>query len=402
MATSVATLDESQLTVSTAIDRTSAIPWYCYAVALGATSILVGGIWDISWHQTIGRDSFWTPAHIAIYLGGVIPGLSCGWLVLQSTFSATFFGTAQERAAAVRVWGFYGPLGAWLCIWGAIAMLTSAPFDDWWHYAYGLDVKIISPPHVLLALGGTAIRIGALILVLACQNRAAEAQQRGPALLFLFVASGMLAGNTVVTMEYNFPNQQHTNLFYQVSAMAYPMILVATARASKLRWGATIAAAFYMFSVCLLVWILPLFPAEPKLAPIYNPVDHMVAPLFPFLLIVPAVAIDLCMQRFGTQRISEKRDWSLTLLLGAAFLSLFFVTQWLFSSFMLSPYSHNWFFAGDRIWAYFLKPGDWQFSFWNQKNDAVNLTGLGLALLISFISVRIGLWWGSWMVRVQR
>ena len=32
-------------------------------------------------------------------------------------------------------------------------MLTSAPFDNWWHNAYGLDVKIVSPPHTLLILG---------------------------------------------------------------------------------------------------------------------------------------------------------------------------------------------------------------------------------------------------------
>jgi hypothetical protein len=39
--------------------------------------------------------------------------------------------------------------GGWVCIWGALAMLTSAPFDDWWHNAYGLDVKIVSPPHMI-------------------------------------------------------------------------------------------------------------------------------------------------------------------------------------------------------------------------------------------------------------
>ena len=48
--------------------KTAALPWYCYAVVLGATSIVVGILWDISWHQTIGRDTFWTPAHMAIYL----------------------------------------------------------------------------------------------------------------------------------------------------------------------------------------------------------------------------------------------------------------------------------------------------------------------------------------------
>ena len=39
-------------------------------------------------------------------------------------------------------------------------MLTSAPFDDWWHGAYGLDVKVLSPPHVLLALGIISVAAG--------------------------------------------------------------------------------------------------------------------------------------------------------------------------------------------------------------------------------------------------
>ena len=128
------------------------IPWHLTAVLFAATSVVVGVIWDISWHRSIGRDTFWTPAHLAIYLGGIVAGLACGWLVLRTTFA----GTSEERAATVRFWGFRGPLGAWVCIWGAIAMITSAPFDNWWHDAYGLDVKVLSPPHVLLALGREA------------------------------------------------------------------------------------------------------------------------------------------------------------------------------------------------------------------------------------------------------
>jgi hypothetical protein len=62
----------------------------------------------------------------------------------------------------VRFWRFFqAPLGAWVCIWGTIMMITSAPFDNWWHNAYGLDVKIISPPHIILALGLLDITHGA-------------------------------------------------------------------------------------------------------------------------------------------------------------------------------------------------------------------------------------------------
>ena len=57
-------------------------------------------------------------------------------------------------------------------------MLTSAPFDNWWHNAYGLDVRIISPPHALLAVGIFSIVVGALLLTLAEQNRARR-QRRG-------------------------------------------------------------------------------------------------------------------------------------------------------------------------------------------------------------------------------
>src|SRR5690349_22040498 len=48
-------------------------------------------------------------------------------------------------------------------------------------------------------------------------------------------------------------------------------------------------------------WLLPLFHGEPKLAPIYNPVTHMVPPAFPLLLIFPAAAIDLVLKASRNQ-----------------------------------------------------------------------------------------------------
>src|SRR4029077_2173377 len=159
-----------------AIQRSARVPWYLYAVVAGSLSVICGLIWDISWHRTIGRDTFWTPAHLAIYLGGVLAGVSCGWLALKTTFA----GTPEERAASVSFWGFRAPLGAWVCIWGSFAMLTSAPFDNWWHEAYGLDVTILSPPHAVLGLGISGIQIGALLLTVAGQNRASQEDPYAP------------------------------------------------------------------------------------------------------------------------------------------------------------------------------------------------------------------------------
>src|SRR4051795_3766753 len=97
-------------------DRPGMLPWYCLTAVFGATCIPLGALWDISWHSTIGRDSFWTPAHIMIYLGGAVPGMVCGWLVLKTSF----FATDKERAASVSYLGFRGPLGAWVTIWGSL------------------------------------------------------------------------------------------------------------------------------------------------------------------------------------------------------------------------------------------------------------------------------------------
>src|SRR5688572_29836420 len=86
--------------------ETTSLPWVVYVAALASTSIVVGVIWDISWHRTIGRDTFWTPAHMAIYLGGLLAGLSGGWLILSSTFRPD-----PGALAGVGIWGFRGPLG---------------------------------------------------------------------------------------------------------------------------------------------------------------------------------------------------------------------------------------------------------------------------------------------------
>ena len=377
-----------------ATPRVAILPWYVAATLVAATSAKVGIIWDISWHRSIGRDTFWTPAHMAIYLGGVLAGLSCGWVALQTTFA----GPPEARAGSVRFWGFRAPLGAWLGIWGALAMITSAPFDDWWHNAYGLDVKVLSPPHVILALGIWAIQLGSLFLVLALQNRASDEQRPPPyGVLAAYLVGILLQNATTLTIEQlGFPNVAHSALYYKIAACALPLLLVAGARAARLRWPATTAAAAYMLISLVMIWILQLAPATPKLAPVFNPVTHMVPPPFPLLLVVPALAIDLVMRRVG-----PGRDWLLSLLVGLAFLLVFFVTQWFFTEFLLTPHARNFIFGADQ-WDYSSRLGPWRYRFWRADTDPVTPRALALAALLAVASARIGLWWGNWMARIRR
>src|SRR5205809_7747322 len=104
----------------------SAIPWHVWVVLLAATSAIVGVMWDISWHRSIGRDTFWTPAHVAIYLCGVLAGISCGYLILSTTFNRS----SALRPASVSIWGFRGPLGAFIVACAGLPPFAAAPLDD--------------------------------------------------------------------------------------------------------------------------------------------------------------------------------------------------------------------------------------------------------------------------------
>lgn len=397
MPSSVASFPIDSARPSAAV-KAGALPWFVYAVVFAAACIPVGALWDISWHSTIGRDSFWTPAHIMIYLGGALPGFCCGWLVLKTSF----FGGDEDRAASVRYLGFHGPLGAWVTIWGSLTMLVSAPFDNWWHDAYGLDVEILSPPHSLLALGMYAVAVGAMLLALSWQNRGDQQTARAAGRLFLFAMGVLLVMASIILTEKSYPNAQHQGSFYQICAVTYAFYLAIAARASRSRWGATWAAAIYMAIICGMVWILPLFKAQPLLAPIYLQVDHMVPPVFPLLLIVPAFSMDLVNQRLGTKR-TFGADFGCAAGLGAAFFLIFLAVQWNFSAFLLSDGAKNWLFAGGRQWPYFAPIGEWSGRFWGIMNgEWLNWRSSLTALFFAIISARFGLGIGKWMRRVQR
>jgi hypothetical protein len=384
-------------TTEAGVTTLAAVPWHVRAVVFAALSVQIGVIWDISWHQSIGRDTLFSPPHLAIYLGGIVAGLTSAWLVLHTTFG----GGEAQRAASVSFWRFFrGPFAAWVCIWGAIAMITSAPFDDWWHNAYGLDVKILSPPHAVLAAGIVAINIGALLMVLPLQNRAGAAERRPLGLLYAFAFGLLILGLGTMASEYHYRIFMHGSRFYVAAAVAFPIFLAAAARSTRLAWPATAAAAGYSVVTLAMMWILPLFPAEPKLAPVYHHVTNMVPPSFPLLIIVGAFAMDVIVRRWR----GDRSDWLLALALGTAFYLCFAVAQWLFAYFLMSPYARNPLFAADNFpyqvsetSAYFrgvFVPTD--------ANTAALATGIFKGLLIAVLMTRFGLAIGSWMRKVQR
>lgn len=79
MATGVSTFPSSAVTTEERVGfaRTT-IEWPVYAVVFASTCIVAGIMWDISWHRTIGRDTFWSPPHVLEQIAAIVAGLTCG------------------------------------------------------------------------------------------------------------------------------------------------------------------------------------------------------------------------------------------------------------------------------------------------------------------------------------
>ena len=377
--------------------RTAAVPWYIWTGVIALTSSSIGGAWDVSWHRTIGRDTFWTPAHMLIYACGLLAGVIGTWFIVKCTIQRD----PELLAGSVNVFGLRAPLGVFLAGWGGVAMLTSAPFDNWWHNAYGLDVKIVSPPHALLILGLRGIGTGVMFLILAAMNRAAGVEPqlfRKLQLLFLYIGGLSVIGQMFFLQEYTWDVKLHQSAAYIAMGIALPFFFAAFSQASRSRWAATSTAAVYMLFLIAEILILPLFPAQPKLGPVFFQVTHMVPAKFPILIVIPALALDLLWQRLKNWKL-----WQIALLSGVVFMAVLVAVEWPFANFLLSDASKNRFFGTnyfqynsradgfDRLREWFYPDSGW-----------VLYAGLMKAAVYASISAWLGLLFGRWMRGVQR
>ena len=370
------------------------VPWYLWMATLAVTCAMTGIHWDISWHRSIGRDTFWTPPHLLIQLCGVLAGITCGYLILATTFGKN----PELKPSCVRIWGFYGPLGAFIAAWGGIAMITSAPFDDWWHQAYGLDVKIISPPHMVLALGIIAVEVGALILLLGFLNRASDDAKPMLRWMFLYIAAMILVISMTILMEETYIVVLHNAYPYEVLGFLAPLVLLSMGRASGHKWGATIIAGIYTVFFLGLLWILPLFPAEPKLGPVMNPVTQFIPPGFPLAFLIPAFLMDWISNRFAAAP-----KW-LPYGLGAVCFVAFLAAEYPLAQFLLqSPAAQNPIF-GSIYRDYGEGPRSWiaLHRFIPREPFGLFSERLLIGLVASMIMARVGFVCADWMKRVRR
>ena len=157
-------------------------------------------------------------------------------------------------------------------------------------------------------------------------------------------------------------------------------------------------AAVYTVFVIAEILILPLFPAQPKLGPVFNPVTHLVPAKFPILIVVPALALDLLWQR-----VKNWKPWQIALVSGVLFIAVLTAVEWPFANFLLSDASKNRFFG--TIYFHYNSRADGfdRLRQWFHPDHGLALyAGLLRAAVYASISTWLGLLFGRWMRGVQR
>ncbi len=236
------------------------LPLVVWCALACAAMRYAGGVWDVAWHRTLGRDSVWSPPHVLLYVA-----------VLGATLASAWFLHRTQRRELRRA--------AALALSGNCLMLLSAPLDAFWHLAYGADTDIWSPPHLLAVFGSGLNGLGWLIAVCAWPKP-------GQALClakYAFAATTAYAAWFSLNW-FQMDAASRDALVYPslVGLVVLPTLLIVR-DVTGLRFGATLSAAGLM--------LLCLVPA------VGFPLAGWAGPALPPLLIVPTLAIDLALRR---------------------------------------------------------------------------------------------------------
>jgi hypothetical protein len=198
--------------------------------------------------------------------------------------------------------------------------------------------------------------------------------------------------------EYTWDIMLHRADGYIAMGIALPILFATLWQASRFKWAATVTAGIYMATIIAEILILPLFPAQPKLGPVYYQVTHMVPANFPVLLFLPALALDLLWQRTRSWKA-----WQVAIVTGILFIAILFAVEWEWAKFLLSKYSQNRFF-GTIYFDYTTPANGWDRGrrFYYPQYGLLLAKGLGIATVCAMFSAWIGLLFGRWMRGVKR
>ncbi|MFN2589787.1 MAG: hypothetical protein ABR518_03350 [Actinomycetota bacterium] len=211
--------------ISSSLERLLPFPsWATATVGVGLFALLVaviGFYWDVGWHIDFGRDKeLFTPPHTMILIG-LATILAAG--VTEVVFATVTAAPTRLRWRSMRV-----PWSALPVLAIGAGALAGFPLDEVWHRAYGIDVTMWSPSHLLM-IGGASLVPAALWLVLVEAGIRPTRRSVGGALHFI-MAGAVLTGLSTMQGEFDFGVPQFQLLYHPVLIMLAAGIGLVTGR----------------------------------------------------------------------------------------------------------------------------------------------------------------------------
>jgi hypothetical protein len=284
--------------------------WLMLILALQAE---LGLAWDRNWHDLVGRNEFFTPPHIMLYSGIALSGFIALFVVLVDTYRYYQKKPGVDDNSTVKILHFFhAPLGYVILGFGAFIDLLAAPFDNYWHSLYGIDVTLWSPFHLMGTVGGIIVALG--IAFVFASEAVIERQSASQPRRFLGL-SGLEWGMLLILSAYLNLTIPANTAFIPIALgpfqfITYPLplaftgafCLVAAAKFTKKRGSALKTAlilwietlytmAFVPLAIRIMVIQLGLhyrFPNLPGRLPVFN----VTLALLPLVYITSALIVD--------------------------------------------------------------------------------------------------------------
>jgi hypothetical protein len=145
-----------------ALERLTGIPgWAAATVGLSLFGLLMAGqgfYSDVAWHVGLGRDkNLFTAPHTSIVIG-------LG-LIFMSSLAGIGFASLQQVDTKLRWRALRIPWSTVPLLALGTAAVSGFPLDELWHNAYGIDVTMWSPTHMLMILGAALTGIAGWLVL---------------------------------------------------------------------------------------------------------------------------------------------------------------------------------------------------------------------------------------------
>jgi hypothetical protein len=109
----------------------------------GALIQILGGQWDVSWHELGIVETFFTPPHTVMY-SGIAFSLISSLIALAYYHRILLYNRERNR---FLLHGFI------IALAGSGLQLFAGQFDYWWHDNFGFDPFLFTPSHTPLIIG---------------------------------------------------------------------------------------------------------------------------------------------------------------------------------------------------------------------------------------------------------